>query len=94
MYVFLFVCILHQFLNNYFGEIIIYWQVRVSDATYETPWYLRNATFRRSIQIITARTRTPIMMNGLKMYILCLHSFIEFMKRIFSYYTVLKNVSK
>ncbi|XP_026677440.1 uncharacterized protein LOC113466327 [Diaphorina citri] len=84
MYVFLIVCILHQFLNNYFGEIMKYWQSQLSYSTYETPWYFRDRQFKKSIQIITARTRVPIMLNGLKMYVLCLASFIEFMKRIFS----------
>nr|QPZ88925.1 odorant receptor 12 [Diaphorina citri] len=94
MYVFLIVCILHQFLNNYFGEIMKYWQSQLSYSTYETPWYFRDRQFKKSIQIITARTRVPIMLNGLKMYVLCLASFIEFMKRIFSYYTVLREISK
>ncbi|KAL1449443.1 hypothetical protein WDU94_001947 [Cyamophila willieti] len=77
MYIFIVVCIVHQFFNNYFGEEIIHAQHKIVNSVYEAPWYTGDRKFKRSVQMIVTRSHRPIKLSGFKMYILCLQSFVE-----------------
>ncbi|XP_008482312.1 odorant receptor 85b-like [Diaphorina citri] len=77
MYLFLVICIVHQFSNNFFGEMLIHFQHIIVNSIYESPWYTGDAAFKRSVRIITNRSLKPVKLEGFKMFILCLHTFVE-----------------
>ncbi|XP_039295624.1 uncharacterized protein LOC111043672 [Nilaparvata lugens] len=92
LFCFIAICIVHQFMNNFFGEMVIQKQLSIASAVYSLPWERYPKKIKSSILFMLLRTEKPIVINGFKMYLLCYKTFVEFLKAIMSYYTVLRNV--
>ncbi|XP_054275803.1 uncharacterized protein LOC128994966 [Macrosteles quadrilineatus] len=92
MCIFIGVCILHQFLNNYFGEILSQQQLSVSDAVYEIPWVEGSDLQKMAVYMTLNQANHPTRLSGWRMYHLKLSTFVEFMKLLASYFLVLQSL--
>ncbi|RZF42960.1 hypothetical protein LSTR_LSTR004262 [Laodelphax striatellus] len=92
LFSFIAICIVHQYMNNFFGELVIQKQLSISRAVYSLPWEEYPRKIKSSVLFMILRTERPIVINGFKMYLLCYKTFVEFLKAIISYYTVLRSV--
>ncbi|VVC25910.1 Olfactory receptor, insect,DHS-like NAD/FAD-binding domain [Cinara cedri] len=92
--VFISISIIHQYLNNFFGEYIIQKQLNVQRAAYDFPWLFINKKSRQLITMLIFRSNKPLIVTGFYMYELCFKSFLAFVKALYTYYMVLRKVNQ
>ncbi|XP_050548320.1 odorant receptor 85b-like isoform X2 [Daktulosphaira vitifoliae] len=91
---FVVISLYHQFLNNFFGEYILQKQSSISVALYNVPWWRANKNVRQLLMFMIARTNMQTNIMGFYMYKLCLKSFIAFVKALYTYYMVLRQMNQ
>ncbi|VVC25909.1 Olfactory receptor, insect [Cinara cedri] len=74
--IFIALSLIHQFLNNFFGEYIIQKQLDIQRAAYDLPWLRVNKKSRQLITMMIFRSSKPLVVTGLYMYSLCYQSFL------------------
>ncbi|XP_050436323.1 uncharacterized protein LOC126843060 [Adelges cooleyi] len=82
----------HQFLNNFFGEYLIQKQMSVRTSLYNVPWWRADKQVRGLLTLMIARSNEQTSINGFYMYKLCFKSFIAFVKALYTYYMVLRQL--
>ncbi|XP_050436327.1 odorant receptor Or1 [Adelges cooleyi] len=82
----------HQFLNNFFGEYIIQKQMSVRTSLYNVPWWRADKQVRGCLTLMITRSNEQTIIDGFYMYKLCFKSFIAFVKALYTYYMVLRQL--
>ncbi|XP_054275779.1 odorant receptor 43a-like [Macrosteles quadrilineatus] len=92
MLLFIAVSVTHQFLNNFFAEILIQKQLSVAEAVYGTPWMESTSLHQTLVYMTLNQANHPTRISGWKMYHLGLSTFVDFMKLLGSYALVIQSL--
>nr|WCC57615.1 odorant receptor 29 [Papilio polytes] len=77
------------FVPSWLGTQLMYESKDLVTAAYNSDWMNSSKEFKRSIIIFMERTKTPMCVVGMKMFLLSLDTFITIMKTAYSLYTLI-----
>ncbi|KAF6213199.1 hypothetical protein GE061_010915 [Apolygus lucorum] len=86
-------CIVHQYLNSYFGQNLIDQQeILNKELLISVPWNDGSKEMKKSYQIMMAGCPKSVRLSAWSVYTLQYATFLEFVKSMISYFMVLRQV--
>ncbi|CAB3239814.1 unnamed protein product [Arctia plantaginis] len=76
---------------GYLGTQLVHESQELIFAAYDSEWIPRSEPFKRSLRLFMERSKTPIMITGLKMFSLSLTTFTSIMKTAYSLFALIRN---
>ncbi|XP_061385565.1 odorant receptor Or2-like [Danaus plexippus] len=92
VFAYLFGMVIQIFAPSFLGTLITYQNQELVFAAYNSDWFARSESFKRSIKIFMVRTNTPVVIDGLKLFPLSLETFTSIMKTAYSFMTLVRNM--
>nr|WCC57426.1 odorant receptor 29 [Papilio glaucus] len=78
------------FVPSWLGTQLIYESQELVFAAYSSDWINSCKEFKRSMIIFMERTKTPLVVVGMKMFLLSLDTFVTIMKSAYSLFTLIR----
>nr|AOG12905.1 odorant receptor [Eogystia hippophaecolus] len=89
---YLFAMTLEIFVPTWLGTQLSYESQELVFAAYNSEWIPRSESFKRSLRLFMEHANAPLTLTGLKLFPLCLGTFISIMKTAYSFFTLVRNV--
>nr|WCC57364.1 odorant receptor 29 [Papilio dardanus] len=89
LFTYLTAMVLIIFVPSWLGTQLMYESQELVSAAYSSDWMNSSKEFKRSIIIFMERTKTPMCVVGMKMFLLSLNTFITIMKTAYSLFTLI-----